>query len=162
MTLSASLKNEKIGLIRTPAAPSKGGRRSREEVYLVQRMTFSPLAVREMFLAQTGRSGGGLGRGGGAEEEAQSDGEMEEEEVMEVTEVDVMMDVGEVWEIMEEVEGFKEVTGGEVEEVVGVCSTSSLLLLFFLSSSTSSSSSSSSSSSFSSVRGNEPSHNALL
>lgn len=58
-------------------------------MYLVQRMTFSPLAVREMFLAQTGRSGGGLGRGGAEKEErveeVQIEGEMGEveEDVME-------------------------------------------------------------------------------
>lgn len=52
--------------------------RSREETYLVHRMTFSPLAVSEMFLAQTGTSGGGLGRGGGSGERAP---EGEEEEV---------------------------------------------------------------------------------
>lgn len=40
-----------------------------EEEHLVHRMTFCPLGVREMFLAQTGKSGGGPGRGGrGAEE----------------------------------------------------------------------------------------------
>ena len=33
--------------------------------HLVQRITFSPLAVREMFLAHTGGSEGGLGRGWG-------------------------------------------------------------------------------------------------
>lgn len=108
-------------------------------MYLVQRMTFSPLAVREMFLAQTGTSRGGLGRGRGAEEEVPSDGDTEEEVVTEV-------------EAVEEVQGL---------EAVG--STSSILLLFFLSSSSSSSSSSScSSSSFSSIRGKEASHNALL
>lgn len=74
----------------------------------------------------------------------------------------------EVWEIMEELERFDE----ELEEVMGSCSTSSLRLLFinklcsfslfFSSSSSSFSSSSSSSSSFSSVRGNDPSHDAPL
>lgn len=49
-------------------------------MYLVHRITFSPLAVREMFLAQTGRSGGGLGRGGAELEEVQMDGELVEEE----------------------------------------------------------------------------------
>lgn len=75
----------------------------------------------------------------------------------------------EVWEIMAELERFDE----ELEEVMGGCSASSLRLLFidglcsfslffFSSSSSSFSSSSSSSSSFSSVRGNEPSHDAPL
>lgn len=118
-------------------------------MYLVQRMTFSPLAVREMFLAQTGTSRGGLGRGRGAEEEVPSDGDTEEDEV--VTEA----------EVVEEVQGLEALTEGDEQEAVG--STSSVLLLFFLSSSSSSSSSSScSSSSFSSVRGKEASHNALL
>lgn len=58
---------------------TRGG--AQQEVYLVQRMTFSPLAVREIFFAQTGRSGGGPSRGGA--EEVQTDAEMEEQEVIE-------------------------------------------------------------------------------
>lgn len=103
-------------------------------MYLVHRITFSPLAVREMFFAQTGRSEGGLGREGGPEEVVQRDSDIEEKEVMEV-----------------------EVVMGEV-----VRSGSSSLLLFFFSSMSSSSSQSSSSSFFSSLSRKEPSHDALL
>ncbi|TNN37689.1 hypothetical protein EYF80_052139 [Liparis tanakae] len=93
MTRSASLETNDNGYIQPPDAPPTrgGGGQSKEEaqqeVYLVHRMTFSPLAVREMFLAQTVRSGGGLGRGGAEEEQT---GAEEEEE--EGTEVEVKME----------------------------------------------------------------------
>lgn len=51
---------------------------NRGDMYLVHRITFSPLAVREIFLAQTGGSGGGLGRRGGGGEDT---GRQREEEV---------------------------------------------------------------------------------
>lgn len=61
-----------------------------QEEYLVHRMTFSPLAVREMFLAQTGGSGGGLGRGGAEEEvEREEATEVKMEGVTEEVEMEV-------------------------------------------------------------------------
>lgn len=76
MTRSASLEDKEEetlprlltrgGAKRNQSQKMKGGDR-----YLVHRITFSPLAVRDIFLAQTGGSGGGRGEDTGRQKEGE-------------------------------------------------------------------------------------------